>query len=200
MRRFLLLPIIAVACAKPPAPPTPVPAAVAPAAPIATVRPTMPRQVDGFTLLGAELGAGANDSAYRYSNGDTLTRVTAFIYRPSARFLESGDAQAAISSEGAMFGTVMNIQRQRGIYEEIKKLYSSPDSTFTPGGVRVPMHFNMATTRYRGQDVVEVQYLFYVNGWLLKVRSTVIDIGRPSSPVQPFAYRLAERLATRSRP
>jgi hypothetical protein len=193
-----VLSVSVVSCSSSPAPvATPAPVA-APAVPAGNVYTRVPAQADSFKLTQRSAVTGMpNDSLFRFSDG-TRALVSVIIYEPGADVKVDPDSQKWTAREGEKFRQVQQIQKDRGRISDFTVALSDT-VRFTAGGRRILEHMIVVPTRFpNGQIVLEMQYLYLIDGKFVKVRGSVPDQtsgGANTGRVPPFARTLALRVA-----
>lgn len=154
----------------------------------------VPAVVDSFTLTERVAIRGtATDSLYRFRDG-SRTIVSVIVYDIVDGSKVGPDPQKWSVSEGEKFKDVQEVRRGRGELDAYTVAFSDSVRVAVPGG-DVLEHRIAVPARYpNGAIVVDMQFLYVIDGKFVKVRATIPSVGWEQSRVPLFARALATQL------
>ena len=161
----------------------------------ASVYARIPDRIGDFELTERAVVTGLEtDSLFRFSDGSE-TRLTVIVYEPGEDVRDDADSQKWTAVEGARFPITQEVRRSRG--QIVAYVVSISDtSRIDVAGGQLLQHFAAVPVRHRnGTVVVELQYLYLIDGKFVKVRATVPEPGWQQTRVPAFARDLARQLA-----
>ena len=155
----------------------------------------IPAEVAGFKLTErTSVTSVPSDSVFRFRN-DSRTTVTVIIYEVPAEAKVGADSQSWTPRQGEQFLEVMVALRERGRISDFTEPVSST-ARITGGGREIVEHAMSIPTRHsNGNVVVEMQFLYLIDGKFVKVRATVPHEEFKASRMGSFARELAQRVA-----
>jgi hypothetical protein len=155
----------------------------------------IPAEIGAFKLTErAAIGSEPTDSLFRFGDG-SRTILTVFVYDVDADVKADSDPQKWTAAEGEKFKAVQDIRVSQGAISSYAVAFS--DTTrFAAGTHNILEHATAIPIRFpNGSIVVDLQYLYLIDGKFVKVRATIPEVGWQQTTVPSFARDLAHRLA-----
>ena len=154
-------------------------------------RPTpqsrFPDTLDGFRFTASDSIPQRDGGGwlYRYS-GRSGEYVTVFLYPIPDDVKATPDSSQWVLMEGRKLAQVMPIQVQRGRYDAYEVAFEDRQPVVT-GRDTIPGFVAGIATRTRGVIHLEMEYVYLVHGWFLKVRATMPEKDWQQTRIALFA-------------
>lgn len=133
------------------------------------------------------------DSIYRFRDG-TGANVSVIRYAMPPDVRVDADSQRWTAREGTKFADVQAILQQQGRIEAWRLAFEDTTRLTLSAAPPVLEHAIGIVVRSRGAERMDVQYLYFIHGRLLKIRGTVPIAAWPESELQAFAREAARRV------